>query len=68
MGLETTELKSKSSDDFEANPTNANRKEELPPQTLRCPLPESTRVHPFCQENVVVRIFLESGYWKIFFL
>ena len=29
--------------------------EEIPAETLQCPLPEPSRAYPFCQENVVVR-------------
>lgn len=29
--------------------------DEIRAETLQCPLPEPSRVYPFCQENVVVR-------------
>ena len=43
-----------SDDNFEATFSNVKQKEEIVSQTLQCPLPEPSRVHPFCQENVVV--------------
>ena len=33
--------------------------EEIPAETLQCPLPEPSRAYPFCQENVVVRYFFQ---------
>ena len=33
----------------------ATSSEEIPAETLQCPLPEPSRAYPFCQENVVVR-------------
>ena len=41
--------------DVETNSDELTSSEEIPVETLQCPLPEPSRAYPFCQENVVVR-------------
>ena len=40
----------------ETNSVEVTSSEEIPAETLQCPLPEPSRAYPFCQENVVVRL------------
>lgn len=52
VDLQNPEVK-ETGDSFEENLNDVQQKEEIPAETLQCPLPEPSRMHPFCQENVL---------------